>query len=207
MLDFGCGARALSVDILKETGAVLTGVDISPESIRSASDRARRTPGFEKSRFDVSDCEALPYEDNSFDYVLSLGTLSCIDLDSAYAEMRRVLKPEGSVFIVDTLGHNVLFNLSRRLKLIRGKKMAWTVAHVRMMADFESAGRYFGSVQTRFFDLITPFLVPALSTIPGPSPHLLRLCWSADRILLRALPFALRVQALKIACILTQPAK
>ena len=105
------------------------------------------------------------------------------------------------------MGHNPLFNLSRRLKQIRGRKMAWTVAHVRRMADFENAERYFSSVQIHFFDLLTPFLVPVLSIIPAPSRDLLRMCWFADRILLKSLPFALRVQALKIACILKRPAK
>jgi len=207
VLDFGCGARSLSIDILAGTGAGLTGVDISPESIRMASERARQTPGFEQSRFDVSDCEALPYEDDSFDYVLSLGTLSCVHLDRAYAEMRRVLREDGAVFIVDTLGHNPLFNLNRRLKLMCGLKMAWTVDHVRKIGDFELAGRYFGDVQMHFFDLLTPFLVPALSTLPGSSQRLRRWSWAADSFLLRSVPLGLRKHALKTACILTRSAK
>jgi len=207
VLDFGCGARALTINILEGTGAALTGVDISPVSVRTAQERAVRTPGFEQSRFDVGDCEALPYDDSSFDYVVSLGTLSCVRLDSAYAEMRRVLKRGGSAFIIDTLSHNPLFSLNRWVKLMCGQKRAWTVGHTRKLSDFERAGQYFQSVEMHFFDLLTPFLTPAFLMIPRYTRRLQRWSWSADRFLLQSLPPTWRRHALKIVCILTCPAK
>lgn len=89
LLDLGCGAGMLA--LLKRKGVVLTGVDLSEECVAAA----RRNAYDETVRAEL---EALPFDDASFDYVVSLDVLGHIlagQKDAVLAEIRRVLRPEG----------------------------------------------------------------------------------------------------------------
>ena len=48
---------------------------------------------------------------NKFDLILDYGTFSSLDIQLALPELIRVLKPNGTIIAVETLGHNPLFNL------------------------------------------------------------------------------------------------
>jgi SAM-dependent methyltransferase len=74
----------------------VTGSDYVPELIDRARTRARaeRYP----ITFEVGDAEALPYEDASFDYVLStFGVMFVADHPRAAAELVRVCRPGGTI--------------------------------------------------------------------------------------------------------------
>lgn len=89
LLDLGCGAGMLA--LLKRKGVVLTGVDLSGECLAAA-----RRNGYDETV--LSALETLPFDDASFDYVVSLDVLGHIPAeqkDAVLAEIRRVLRPEG----------------------------------------------------------------------------------------------------------------
>ncbi len=90
-LDIGCGtgdlARAAS-----STGADILGADLSPALVETAR---RLSEGFE-NRFEVADCEALPYGDASFDIVTSsVGAIFAPDHQAVARELARVSRPGG----------------------------------------------------------------------------------------------------------------
>lgn len=95
VLDIGCGpgdfTRAFS-----ETGAIVTGVDFSPEMIRVAQDR------FPSVTFKVADAESLPFGDCSFDVVVGAYVVHHLARpDLAFREIYRVLRPGGRfVFVI-----------------------------------------------------------------------------------------------------------
>lgn len=104
VLDVACGTGTLAI-LAKEMGgasAAVCGVDASPEMLARARLKAARA-GVE-IRFENAAAQALPCADASFD--LACGTMMLHHLGRAArrelaAELRRVVKPGGRVFIAD----------------------------------------------------------------------------------------------------------
>jgi len=95
ILDLGCGDGALTEELVA-AGAVVTGVDASPEMIAAA--RARGLDAH------VVDATALGFE-AAFDAVFSNAVLHWVkDADAAIAGVRRALKPGGR-FVGEFGGH------------------------------------------------------------------------------------------------------
>jgi 2-polyprenyl-3-methyl-5-hydroxy-6-metoxy-1,4-benzoquinol methylase len=69
VLDVACGTGNLAIPAAR-AGAVVTGIDIAPNLVGQARARAR-SEGVDV-QFDEGDAEALPYEDGSFDLVMSM---------------------------------------------------------------------------------------------------------------------------------------
>jgi SAM-dependent methyltransferase len=89
VLDLGCGAGVLA--LLKRKGVTLAGVDLSEECALAA-----RRNGYDAAC--ASRLTRLPFDDASFDYVVSLDVLGHVvagEKDAVLAEVRRVLRPEG----------------------------------------------------------------------------------------------------------------
>lgn len=89
----GSGNAALSA---ARRGCEATGIDYVPTLIERARERAiaERLP----ARFEVGDCEAIPFPDESFDVVLTVyGSMFAPDPEKAAAELVRVCKPGGKI--------------------------------------------------------------------------------------------------------------
>lgn len=202
VLDYGCGLGKYSV-FLAKNGSEVTGIDISDVSIEVARERATREGVDKQTHFLVMNCEALEFDDDSFDIVFNSGTLSCLDLQKALSEIVRVLKPDGVFLGIDTLGHNPLLNLNRKIKRKRNLRTQWSVDHILRMSDLEVTKRYFGKAEFKFFNLATLAAVP-FSKLPG-FDFLLGLLKTVDTVLLK-LPF-LKKWAFKAVFVLRQPNK
>lgn len=95
MLDVACGAGQISIPAAR-VGARVTGVDIATNSIEQARARAQEE-GLD-ARFEEGDAEMLPYEDASFDVVVSLiGAMFAPRPDRVAAELVRVCRPGGRI--------------------------------------------------------------------------------------------------------------
>ena len=76
--------------------ADITCLDYSPDMMGQAREKAERM-GLQNVRFRQGDVGALPYEDGSFDIVLSLNGFHAFpDKEAAYRETFRVLRPGGT---------------------------------------------------------------------------------------------------------------
>lgn len=97
VLDVACGTGQLAFPAAR-AGARVTGIDIAPNLIEQAR---RRAEGEGVAiQFDEGDAEALPYEDESFDLVLSLiGAMFAPRPDFVAAELKRVCKPGGRIIM------------------------------------------------------------------------------------------------------------
>jgi ubiquinone/menaquinone biosynthesis C-methylase UbiE len=94
-LELGCGTGFFTLN-LKLAGVLgeCSVTDLSPGMVQVARRNARRL-GFDIDGR-VADAERLPYDDASFDIVTGHAVLHHIlDLDQAFAEIMRVLKPGG----------------------------------------------------------------------------------------------------------------
>jgi ubiquinone/menaquinone biosynthesis C-methylase UbiE len=97
VLDVGCGTGVLSLLALQKGAAKVVCGDISNHMLKQARVKAdKQGYGFDRIDFRQLDAESLPFEDASFDVVMTGMALGLIpDQDKAVKEMVRVLRPGG----------------------------------------------------------------------------------------------------------------
>jgi ubiquinone/menaquinone biosynthesis C-methylase UbiE len=104
VLDVGCGTGTLTLAAKSRVGAKgsVRGVDASPEMIARARTKAEQ--GGVPVTFEIAQAQSLPFPDATFDVALCSLALHHLSGDArgkALAEMRRVLKPDGRILIVE----------------------------------------------------------------------------------------------------------
>lgn len=93
VLDIGCGA-GVEVVRFARAGARMVGVDIAASAVELTKQNLEQQ-GL-SARVEVVDGEALPFPDNSFDFVFVHGVIQYTNDDRRMAaEVRRVLRPGG----------------------------------------------------------------------------------------------------------------
>jgi ubiquinone/menaquinone biosynthesis C-methylase UbiE len=101
VLDVGCGSGWA----VSQLGALLIqgrayGIDLSPAMIARAKDN---TKGMANVRFEVGDSENIPYDDALFDAVMCSSSFHHYPNPvKALREFKRVLKPNGRAYVLDT---------------------------------------------------------------------------------------------------------
>jgi len=97
ILDVGCGTGVMSLLALQKGAAKVVCSDISNYMLERARDKAdQQGYGVDRIDFRQLDAESLPFEDASFDAVMTGMTLGLLpDQDKAIREMVRVLRPGG----------------------------------------------------------------------------------------------------------------
>ncbi len=102
VLDIGCGGGAPTVQLARSRGSRVVGVSISAKDVERGRARAASAGLSDQVTFEMADALTLPFEDESFDHVISIECLSHIgDRVGALAEIRRVLRPGGRVVLTD----------------------------------------------------------------------------------------------------------
>ncbi len=103
ILDIGCGKGFMLFDFMKlNPNFVLEGIDISDYAITNAVPEVKK---FLK----VGDAKNLPYEDNSFDLVISINTTHNLEINQckkALSEMQRVSRKD-KYLIVDAYSNEI----------------------------------------------------------------------------------------------------
>jgi ubiquinone/menaquinone biosynthesis C-methylase UbiE len=103
VLDIGCGTGELVVLIARlHPGVEVVGLDPDPRALARARRKAERAAA--AIPLDTGFADALPYADASFDRVFSsfmLHHLESAEKTRALGEVRRVLRPGGSLHLVD----------------------------------------------------------------------------------------------------------
>ena len=136
VLDLGCNT-GYGTRLIKEAGARVVGVDVSPEAI----DIARRQYGPAGIDFICSDGGRLPFDDARFDIVTCFQVIEhIVDLEQFLGEIKRVVRPGGKVIFTTPNGP---------LRLHPGTR-PWNLFHVREYSAEELKnllGRYFGKVE------------------------------------------------------------
>jgi ubiquinone/menaquinone biosynthesis C-methylase UbiE len=101
LLDIGCGLGDV-IHLLRSSYEAFDGLDPSPDMVDAAT-RNLRDRGVENVRISQGLAESLPYEDGTFDTIVTTDTYEHIDpafRASALSEMRRVLVPGGQMILV-----------------------------------------------------------------------------------------------------------
>lgn len=90
VLDVGCGTGRLAA-ALREQGCRVWGIDPSPEMVTAARRRGVNAK--------VARAEQLPFKEGWFERAVLWLTVHLLDRPLAFAELRRVLAPEGRIVI------------------------------------------------------------------------------------------------------------
>jgi demethylmenaquinone methyltransferase/2-methoxy-6-polyprenyl-1,4-benzoquinol methylase len=95
VLDLACGTGEIS-HLIENKTKMTVGLDYSLSMLKVAKEKNKKTI------FVQGDALNLPFKDNSFDLVtVSLGLRHFDDLEKSLKEIKRVLKPEGKVRILE----------------------------------------------------------------------------------------------------------
>ena len=151
VLDYCCGDGDLTI-FLAENGAEAFGIDISPVSIQNAKEKAKNK-GLKNASFLVMDAEKLEFDNDFFDLIVCSGVLHHLNIEKAYQELSRVLKPGGKIICDEPLVYNPIFQLYR--KLTPHLRTKWEAEHILKKRDIDLAKKYFDKVEKRFFHLFT----------------------------------------------------
>ena len=116
VLDVGCGAGTdslVAAQMVAPDGAV-TGIDMTEEMLGKARAGARELDA-ENVEFVAGEAEDLPFDDGSFDVVVSNGVIDLVpDKDAVFSEILRVLRPGGRIQIADVTIQNPVSEEGRR---------------------------------------------------------------------------------------------
>ncbi len=118
ILDLGTGTgRNVSALSARYPHASLYALDIAPNMLHQAKQSYRATLGLKRwlpkqkqPSFIAGDAEQLPLADNSVDLVFANLSLQWCDLKQSFAEIARVLRPDG-LLMFTTLGPDTLYEL------------------------------------------------------------------------------------------------
>jgi arsenite methyltransferase len=119
VLDVGMGPGFLAYDLAPVVGehGLVAGVDSSAVMVELAR---KRCEGRGACELKLGDATELPFGDANFDAVVSTQVYEYVaDMPRALAEVRRVLRPNGRVFILDTDWDSVVWNTAEPARMRR----------------------------------------------------------------------------------------
>jgi SAM-dependent methyltransferase len=189
VLDWGCGFGQVTA-LLREHGVDAVAFDYRPEVEAPTTERLERFP--EIVAHVSPDPVALPFEDGSFDAVLSCGVLEHVhDPDGSLEEIRRVLRPNGTFYVTNLPNrYSYTEKLARLLGLYYHGLLPDDRVYTRRTAR--------ALLERHGFDVRELRLVHMLPLTLGGPP---RLIWSASRALERVPGLNLAATSLELVAI------
>lgn len=139
IIDIGCGNGYVCSKYASE-GADVYGIDVTKKAI-DLSSRRFELYGL-KGIFKQASADNLPFPDNSFDCVCSMGVLHHIEnTDKAIKEIFRILKPGGRVILMFYNRNSAKYHLRYRFKSLFTKKTMQELVN-----EFDGFGNPLGKV-------------------------------------------------------------
>ncbi|MCK5588432.1 MAG: class I SAM-dependent methyltransferase [Candidatus Lokiarchaeota archaeon] len=121
ILEVGCGTAQCSLKIIAK-GTDIIGADFSSSALQVAK---KYSASNKLIKFVVTDAFNLPFNENTFNAVWSVGLLEHFETPSlALTEMRRVVKPEGKVIAIVPYKYGPLGMLNYGFQKL-GKEWIW----------------------------------------------------------------------------------
>jgi demethylmenaquinone methyltransferase/2-methoxy-6-polyprenyl-1,4-benzoquinol methylase len=104
LLDIAAGTADVLISLMRDNHKIARGVgiDIAPEMLRLGEQKLRRSGLDSRTELMIASVTDMPFEDGSFDVItIAFGVRNFDNLRAALKEIRRVLKPEGRLFILE----------------------------------------------------------------------------------------------------------
>ena len=149
MLDLGSGSGMdafCAATSVGRTGRVV-GVDFTDAQIANAESLAERN-GIDNVRFVEASIDRLPFDDDSFDVVISNGVINLSPVKHrVFAEAARVLRPGGRLAIADIVSATPLKEATRRNTELWAACIAGAIPSNAYLDELAAAG--FAITETR----------------------------------------------------------
>jgi arsenite methyltransferase len=139
-------------------------VDFTDEQIAKAT-RLRDRDGFAQVEFVEASIDSLPFEDGSFDAVISNGAINLSPLKQrVFSEAARVLRPGGRLALADIVSARALKERTRRNVELWAACIAGAIPRASYLRTLEGAGFRVGEVRVNDYDFISDRALDACST-------------------------------------------
>jgi ubiquinone/menaquinone biosynthesis C-methylase UbiE len=166
VLDLGCGSGTdvfCAAVQVGETGRVV-GVDFTREQLDKA-ERLRDRDGFSQVELVEASIEELPFEDESFDVVISNGVINLAPFKRrVFEEAFRVLRPGGRLAVADIVSAKPLKERTRRNVELWAACIAGAIPRGSYVKAIEDAGMRVGEVRENDYEFISERALDACST-------------------------------------------
>jgi 2-polyprenyl-3-methyl-5-hydroxy-6-metoxy-1,4-benzoquinol methylase len=96
ILELGCGAGYFTKELAR-SGAEIVAIDVSADLLEIAKANCPAS----NVRYEIQDACALTYSDAAFDSVVGSSILHHLEIEPALREIRRVLKPGGTIYFTE----------------------------------------------------------------------------------------------------------
>jgi len=191
-LDYCCGNGEVAIEMARRGAKKVFGIDISEVAIKNAQELAKVQGVADICEFRVMDAEHTEFAVNTFDIIHEYGALHHLELKAAFAELSRILKPNGKLVCTEAMRHNPLIHWYRnRTPHLRTE---WEIEHILGVPEINNGCVFFSALNTRMFHLAAlaavpfrkaSFFRPLLATLELIDniilsiPYLNRLAWVA----------------------------
>jgi len=188
VLEIGAGTGTHTKVIL-DTGADVTAQDISEVSLK-----VLRT----KLDYDIetiaSNMESIPIKDCAFDFIVCCNVLGYGSPVLVNKEIFRLLKPGGSLLIMDSLNHNYIYRLNRRIHYYRGNRTKSTLKRLPNIKRIQEFSKRFESSTCFYFGSYYWLVIP-LKFLLGE-----RTAFTLNKIFEKIMPSGLRSFKFILVC-------
>lgn len=137
ILDIGCGIGQTLVVSRREDNKLLVGMDIDMECLSYGRSQ------FDEIKFINGTAEQLPFQNQSFDFVISRVALPYTNIPQSLAEISRVLKKNGTAWITLHTFSLVANHLVQSIKTFRFKDVIYRTYVLANGIFFHFFGRLF----------------------------------------------------------------
>jgi arsenite methyltransferase len=175
VLDLGSGSGTdlfCAAVLVGESGRVV-GVDITDEQLEKAA-QLRDRDGFSQVELVESHIEDLPFDDASFDAVISNGVINLsLRKGRVFAEAARVLRPGGRLALADIVSGRALKERTRRNVELWAACIAGAIPRSNYLEAIESQGLEVKTVRKNDYRFVSERALDACSTYEVESISLL----------------------------------
>jgi arsenite methyltransferase len=163
-LGSGSGTDVFCAAVLVGPSGRVVGVDITDEQLAKAA-RLRERDGFSQVELVEAHIEELPFEDASFDAVLSNGVINLSPVKGrVFGEAARVLRPGGRLAIADIVSGRALKERTRRNVELWAACIAGAIPRSTYLEAIESEGFEMKDVRRNDYRFVSERALDACST-------------------------------------------
>jgi arsenite methyltransferase len=163
-LGSGSGTDVFCAAVLVGASGKVVGVDITDEQLDKAR-RLRDRHGFAQAELVAAHIEELPFDDASFDVVLSNGVINLSPVKSrVFEEAARVLRPGGRLAIADIVSGRALKESTRRNVELWAACIAGAIPRRNYVEAVEAQGLRVQAVRKNDYRFVSDRALAACST-------------------------------------------
>lgn len=152
-LDYACGNGSSAILAAKSGAELAIGIDLSQVSIENAKKIAKDEDCSGNTFFAQGDCENTGLPDDCVDVCICSGMLHHLDLGNAFRELRRILRKDGVILVVEALDYNPIIKLYRNNT--PGLRTDWERHHILSYKDVDFARKFFEVSELRHWHLFS----------------------------------------------------